>query len=323
MREMSLHVIVLTCFMAACAPGDGPVSSVEQAGRWQQGRWQQGYMQQGSSLVGFQYQGVQIGGEAVQGVQLQGTSLSGQIINGGSTQAVSGMDFVGATLVGVDGSGNQSQQMIQDIAVDPADPSGQTLLYTLASYNAASGAWQNICEPDPSGAQLAIPLAGVWNSDGSHSDSAQLFTFGCTSGSLGKCVLWGYPPWETYAGQSLAPFHQACTRMARADYCGDGTPHTENGTWIDIYDVLGIETQVPNDGMLFEAAWIPDGAYCISKARWNLIATEVLTECPQKIVPPSLSNLLNEDSCIIQLSSASRSTVLMSDRSDINIEISL
>ena len=37
---------------------------------------------------------------------------------------------------------------------------------------------------------------------------------------------------------SLASYHQACTRMARADYCGDGTSHTQDGTWIEYYDKL-------------------------------------------------------------------------------------
>lgn len=49
-------------------------------------------------------------------------------------------------------------------------------------------------------------------------------------------------------------------RMARADYCGDGVPHTKSGTLIDLYDIHGIQTVVPNDGQTFEAGWNEDGA---------------------------------------------------------------
>lgn len=48
--------------------------------------------------------------------------------------------------------------------------------------------------------------------------------------------------------------------MARADYCGDGVPHTKSGTLIDLYDIHGIQTVVPNDGQTFEAGWNEDGA---------------------------------------------------------------
>jgi len=48
----------------------------------------------------------------------------------------------------------------------------------------------------------------------------------------------GYKPWKVVNGQSLWAYHQACTRMMRADYCGDGRPHTREGTPIYIDDRL-------------------------------------------------------------------------------------
>jgi hypothetical protein len=59
--------------------------------------------------------------------------------------------------------------------------------------------------------------------------------------------------------------------MARADYCGDGVPHTQNGTPIDMFDGQGIQSpeSVPGDGFSFEAGWGPQGAVCVSHPRFR------------------------------------------------------
>lgn len=60
--------------------------------------------------------------------------------------------------------------------------------------------------------------------------------------------------------------------MARADYCGNGEPHTKAGTKIYIQDYnLGKEAirtfgQSPPT-VATEAIWGPDGAYCASQRR--------------------------------------------------------
>jgi hypothetical protein len=63
--------------------------------------------------------------------------------------------------------------------------------------------------------------------------------------------------------------HQTCTRLARADYCGDGVPHTENGTLIDVFDPAGIQVGVDDPALSFEAGWSPDGAVCVSAPRFS------------------------------------------------------
>ena len=56
------------------------------------------------------------------------------------------------------------------------------------------------------------------------------FSVTCTSGVIGKCVRAGYKPWKTAAdGRPMWDYHQACTRLIRADYCGDGRTHTRDG----------------------------------------------------------------------------------------------
>src|SRR5205814_7622470 len=125
--------------------------------------------------------------------------------------------------------------------------------------------WENPCAAtslvnDPRAG--AVP--GVWGADGARRDDAPgRFTLACETGAIGKCVQWGYRPWEARGGRSLAELHQACTRMARADYCGDGRSHTSENTTIDYYDELGVQSPARADrgpAHPFEAAWAPDGA---------------------------------------------------------------
>lgn len=100
---------------------------------------------------------------------------------------------------------------------------------------------RNVCDDDGLGA--FVP--GIWDESGRHvtvldtPGGAIDATFSCRAGVIAKCVFWGYAPWS--AGAEL---HQMCTRMARADYCGDGVSHTENGTLIDMFDTHAIQTTV-------------------------------------------------------------------------------
>ena len=154
--------------------------------------------------------------------------------------------------------------------------------------------------------------------------------FGCTSGVVAKCVRWGYRPWESVNGTALFDYHQACTRMARADYCGDGISQTENGTLIDLYDDLGIQVQAPLDltsPLVFEAAWTPWGAYCIAKDRWlKLLQLPTVTlSCKSKFLElyPLIetSPVDSLDVCAVKRPDLSRSDVHIDNKSGINIEL--
>jgi hypothetical protein len=80
------------------------------------------------------------------------------------------------------------------------------------------------------------------------------------------------------------PLHAACVRMVRADYCGDGMPHTKERTTIDTYDDYGVQTRgLTNDvSYMFEAGWTEQGAVCVHHTRWaDLLSREQLLErCP-------------------------------------------
>lgn len=149
--------------------------------------------------------------------------------------------------------------------------------YKLELLNSNSGAPVDLC---PGGD--AVPLAGKWQRSGFHEAAPDRFSFACTGAVAYKCTAWGY-----LAGSDPSSLgwraHQACTRMARGDYCANGQTHTRDGTLIGIYDFArvaarpklrfdGVESwPPPKDQFYFEAAW-SDGAHpvkCLSRLRWQ------------------------------------------------------
>lgn len=199
------------------------------------------------------------------------------------TEILKGKDLKGAQFNAVDEQGRKLNFQIKDVELDPKDPEKETHLYTVSYLDLADSKWKNLCKPDVEKVAKAIPLSGFWDETGAHIESPDIVTFGCTNGVLAKCVRFGYKPWKTLKGKSLRDFHQACTRMARADYCGNGESHTREGTPINVYDVLDIQKPTPNSGMVFEAAWQPDGATCINRARWFDKLSDICKECPNKL----------------------------------------
>jgi hypothetical protein len=180
--------------------------------------------------------------------------LAGHTLGGAKLAAA---DLEGALLPFLSTEGKVLWITIADVAAHPTAP--DLPLYTLTLGG------ENLCGDGIGG--LFVP--GIWDENGKRHDSVTTgdtsvdTTFSCTTGVIAKCVAWGYRPWT-----EGAPIHEACTRMARADYCGDGVPHTENGTMIDMFDVRGIQTEVPGDGMTFEAGWGVDGAVCVREPRY-------------------------------------------------------
>lgn len=136
----------------------------------------------------------------------------------------------------------------------------------------------------------AFASRGRWTTKGAH-ESTDTLNFTCFDGVIWKCFTWGYDPGNApvaAADPRDDPWrvHQACTRMARADRCGDGAPKTFEETAILIRDrVAGGQPHVsdpsvpplrfptadppPPNVYWFEAAWTEDGAICLSRERWK------------------------------------------------------
>ena len=132
-------------------------------------------------------------------------------------------------------------------------------------------------------------------------------TFACTNGAIGKCVEAAhYKPWAAAAtgGQPLTPppdselkcyartqelVHEACVRMVRADYCGNGVSHTVEGVGIDLWDESRINPAQSEDVWGQEAEWTPNGARCLNDAVMGRTSHDgervdayLAKACPQK-----------------------------------------
>jgi hypothetical protein len=225
----------------------------------------------GVSLNGVSLNGVSINGVSLNGVSLNGVSLNGVSLNGVSLNGVSlnGADFVGAHLTASLSDGGSLDLRIDDIdALDGANADVLAYEVTVAS----DAGWTSLCGYEADGsARRALAVPGTWNTTtGAWSDNGGAFSFACRKASVAKCVEFGYKTWTGNADR-----HHACVRMLRADYCGDGTPHTITGTPINLYDNVGIQADTESWGV--DAEWNADGALCFNHYRGGS-----LPACAQK-----------------------------------------
>lgn len=235
---------------------------------------------------------------------------------GGATGALDlrGGHLVGRNLDGAVIQGETSGGQPVEVALCAAEPSPEDpdlVWYRIEAWNPVAEDWENPCvatgaAPNP----RALVLAGSWDATGAHHADARgrKITFACEAGALAKCASWGYKPWASMNGRSLADAHQACTRMARADYCGDGKSHTRMGTVIDYYDSIGMASRTTiasaawNPAQAsFEAAWAPDGATCLSRTRDGRALESVLQECHGRFQAGAV-DLGDGDRCLMQRS---------------------
>ena len=216
-------------------------------------------------------------------MEVHGTALQVRLADG---RTLGPQELVGATLEAADEAGRPLTVRVDAVVPDPRDPKGEVLLYRMMALG-ADGAWRELCGPDPRGERWAFPLAGRWTASGEHLPAAPgVFNVTCSSGAIGKCVRFGYKPWQRLPdGTSLWDHHQACVRMMRADYCGDGQSFTRDGTLIDLYDRLGLQKDEPAPGMRFEAGWGKDGAICVARVRIpeKVTLEELARRCPGRL----------------------------------------
>ncbi len=253
-----------------------------------QGPVLQGPVLQGPVLQGIVLNGPVLQGPVLQGPVLQGSLFTGYVLKNGVQVLASGQDFVGSTWdLRVGQVDEQGHELVEDYvlrfdAIYPSAEQPDAYLYNIVHRPKAGGAWKPLCTDGNGGMVPAIPLKNYWNLEtGDRIDDANVITFACKNAVLAKCVLWGYRPWASAlrcknpdhpkakecAQMPLTDYHQACTRMARADYCGDGTPWTVEGTPIDLWDHLTPSIETPTTNWTIEAEWNPDGAFCVDDIR--------------------------------------------------------
>jgi len=167
-------------------------------------------------------------------------------------------ELVGATL-------RLDERDVTIEAVDiETDARGGVLLLHRFVVLGEDGVRSPLCAPDTRGESVGFPIP----------DGMGGFRIVCTSGALGKCVRWGYRPWDERPGGSpLRALHAACVRMVRADYGGDGATATRDGTRIRYCDPFGVVACDNLTARRFEAAWTGAGAVCVARPRIPALAS--------------------------------------------------
>jgi hypothetical protein len=247
----------------------------------------------GEQLKGVHQNGFTLNGVALSEVQVLGAQLQGTRTDTGGI--VGGEGFEGVLLRGL-----LSDDRILRMKIDAVDPTADPELfnYTVRYWDGA--AWRSLCGEKDGAPIQAIPLQGRWDltsgtaAGGDFIADPTMLTWACHGSALAKCVVFGYKPWqwrtECNGGScqqvSLREVHQACTRMVRADYCGDGTPHTRNGTPINLWDALGVQPrEVTSQPWRLDAEWSSGGALCIEHLRWDdngATTAYINSRCPQR-----------------------------------------
>lgn len=233
--------------------------------------------------------------------------------------SAAGKSITNAVLRGIDSEGKPVEVAICGAEPSPDDP--ETVWYQIEAWNPVAQDWENPCVstgqvPNP----RALVVSGVWDEDGAHREVKGKVTFACENGVISKCASWGYKPWASRDGRSLADVHQACTRMARADYCGNGKSHTREATLIEYYDSLGVSSRATTASRewdparaAFEAAWAPDGAMCLARTRHGEPLAAILKECPKRFQKAEV-DLGDGDRCTLQRPDASLKAALLRNR---------
>ncbi len=255
----------------------------------------------GPFLNGVRLNGVRLNGNSMLGAALTDVRVEGSVITARrGTTRLTGAALVGAVLPATLSDGTPAELRIDGFAeLSPADPGRDVFTYDVVMRAANSNTWTPMCGIEAGARVRAIALSGRWDyrvgvpGGGSKIEDPSAMTFACRGAAIAKCVEMGYKPWATRAScnngscavVSLAAHHQACTRMVRADYCGNGEAHTRNGRAINVFDGLGIQTDTQLL-WLIEAEWDANGARCVSLDRRQLL------DIPSCYVDRVLDNLL-------------------------------
>ena len=258
--------------------------------------------------------------DATTGWSHQGVALGGVAIGEGELVIAEPRRRTAADLVGtrfdarlVDG--RTVPMRITDVAREKKLPKGAPRRPRLIEYvieYESEGRWAPLCPSEAPAAehrhgalavgdalrkaQPAILVAGSFGHgpdgrpNGDHDPTPTRLTFACRDGVAAKCQDWGYSSWNP----ERAAYFQACTQMARADYCGNGRSRTVDGTMINYLDLhrepLGYLKA--REGFVPEAVWgpgsveKPSAAMCVSRTRWSTIPLGPRSACPELLHDP-------------------------------------
>jgi hypothetical protein len=189
-----------------------------------------------------------------------GLSLEGTELRAGK---LGGEAMVGAELLAQLSIGTLVRLRIEEVVRIPVR--GTELSGYKVSVRTDEG-WKPMCGEE---GNVSIAFPGRWDYNqgyagaGGRIDDPNAFTFACRDFVLAKCIEdLGYFPWR------VPDLHEACVRMLRADFCGDGMSWTMEGVEIQIYDRKQVNREEYGEGVDperwgVEAEWGTGGALCM------------------------------------------------------------
>ncbi|MCY1055066.1 ADYC domain-containing protein [Nannocystis sp. SCPEA4] len=206
--------------------------------------------------------------------ELQAWSSAGELLRGD--------ELTGARLYWLVDDGKQQQEVTVRIVGVTQSWDRPDIYFTDLDVRFGDSAWESLCTDGEGDPTEAIVVPGYFDSrtaDWLPGGQGEL-AVACRGTAAGKCLEWGYRMWAKQGGISLADHYRACTRMVRADYCGNNVPHTENGTVIDVSDGLSPAILEPETSWPIEAKWGPQGAVCLNQPRkLSHSRAQVIAEC--------------------------------------------
>ena len=280
------HIVLATTALAGCVVSADNLASVEQAdGIMPNGVSANGIMPNGIMPNGIMPNGIMPNGIMPNGIMPNDIRLNGIMPNGimpnGTVVGISGIGapLTGDAIVGSTWTGLLSDGTTLTIRVDQGvqQTGANADLWSYRFSTPVNGEWRSLCATAVGDPTFADTVSGTWNlaqgvpGGGSYHPNTAEFTIACRGSAIAKCVELGYKPW-TGNERELA----SCVRALRADYCGNGTPYTVDGTLVNLFDSAGLQTDEADWDA--EAEWTPEGARCISKKTetrfWQVLHTK-------------------------------------------------
>ena len=287
----TLALVTSSWFICGCVVNEDSTAFVDQYGLSPNGLSPNGLSPNGLSPNGLSPNGLSPNEIIINGLSPNGLSPNGVELNGLSPNGLSpngtpigivgvGTPLSGAGLVGSTWTGHLSDGTNVTIRVDQAQQltGTNTDVWSYQLSGLVNGTFHPLCVDAAGAPGFAVSVTGTWNlsqgtqDGGSYHAGTADFSIACRGSAIAKCVEPGFKPWR-----DAIPELAACVRALRADYCGDGTPHTVNGTMVNIFDDRGIQADAVD--WVPEAEWTPEGATCVSKKK-NTRFDQVTHETP-------------------------------------------
>lgn len=259
----------------------------------------------------FSEDGVQLRESLSNGILLNGILVNGILLNGILVNGPTAVDWSfsgqavnfilkqsnGKIKLKYDGGGGTTNFGSGDVITVEVVVDNQDYKIKFSDYENVSGApyhfqtievapwegsdWGSFTSACGNPNDRAVVVSGYWDNSGVWVDDSDVVSFACESGdAVGKAVVLGYHPEDTYGNVSLRPYHQAAIRAIRADYCYNSTSYTQNGMVIDLYDTLGVVSQ--DSTYPIEAVWGETQALCVGVPRHS--------SHPRSSIPCSVPN---------------------------------